>query len=570
MIENEFRVWGPPGTGKTTYLSTQIASAVEKSGGESVLVASFTRAAAAELVSRGLPIPREQIGTLHAHCYHALQRPDLAEKFLKNWNEEYPQYALGGEGIDLDDADAPLVVSGEGDRLMQECQLYRSRMQPMHTWPSENARHFYSRWTDWKTVNHLFDFTDLIETVVRDGAAAPGNPTIGFFDECQDFSRLEIELVRTWGKHMDQVIIAADDDQSIYSFKGADPKLLFGDPIPDSHRRVLAQSYRVPRRVHAFAAGLTGALSWREPKEYRPRDVEGFVSVQEGWNFNRIEEAVDEATDWIKGGYRVMFLASCSYMLRPLIKVLREQGIPFGNSYRTNRREWNPLAPSKGTSSVDRLLAFLQPQPDVWGERSRLWTRRELLLWTEMVKKNALPKNSRALLELLPDNDDPVPAERLEFIFGETIEPVIEGDLSWLQENLLAARTKALEYAFTVADHRGAVELRERPRVVVGTIHSVKGGQADVVFLMPDLSPASYAEGGRTAGMDNLLRLFYVGATRARSGLFLMGGVNQVHQFNLTHRVDKIQAGRYRILREFAGAPTHKGEDSDRYRADSS
>jgi superfamily I DNA/RNA helicase len=60
------------------------------------------------------------------------------------------------------------------------------------------------------------------------------------------------------------------------------------------------------------------------------------------------------------------------------------------------------------------------------------------------------------------------------------------------------------------------------PQVVVGTIHSVKGGQADVVYLFPDLSQAGDAQYNRGgAARDSVIRLFYVGLTRARETLYI-------------------------------------------------
>jgi superfamily I DNA/RNA helicase len=58
--------------------------------------------------------------------------------------------------------------------------------------------------------------------------------------------------------------------------------------------------------------------------------------------------------------------------------------------------------------------------------------------------------------------------------------------------------------------------------VVVGTIHSVKGGEADAVFLVPDLSTAgdaAYSRNGATR--DAVIRLFYVGLTRARETVYI-------------------------------------------------
>src|SRR5579885_1884867 len=64
----EFRIFGPPGTGKTTSLTRQIRRAVDRYGRDSVLVTSFSRAAAAELAGRDLPLSPDRVGTLHSHC----------------------------------------------------------------------------------------------------------------------------------------------------------------------------------------------------------------------------------------------------------------------------------------------------------------------------------------------------------------------------------------------------------------------------------------------------------------------------------------------------------------------
>ena len=70
----EYRVVGPPGCGKTTWLGDQVQQAVES--GMSVLISSLTKAAATEIGGRNLPISFDALGTLHSHCYHALGRPE--------------------------------------------------------------------------------------------------------------------------------------------------------------------------------------------------------------------------------------------------------------------------------------------------------------------------------------------------------------------------------------------------------------------------------------------------------------------------------------------------------------
>ena len=70
-----------------------------------------------------------------------------------------------------------------------------------------------------------------------------------------------------------------------------------------------------------------------EPIEYQPRDAVGEVRRMESWihNPSTVIQAVEQD---LADGKTVMALASCEYMLRPLIKELRERALPFHNPYR--------------------------------------------------------------------------------------------------------------------------------------------------------------------------------------------------------------------------------------------
>jgi len=87
----------------------------------------------------------------------------------------------------------------------------------------------------------------------------------------QDFTPLELALVRQWSGPMDKVMFAGDDDQCIYGFKGATPDAFLSPEIPPEHKRVLRQSYRLPAAVHAAADAWVRQLSRREPKDFAPR-----------------------------------------------------------------------------------------------------------------------------------------------------------------------------------------------------------------------------------------------------------------------------------------------------------
>ena len=78
-------------------------------------------------------------------------------------------------------------------------------------------------------------------------------------------------------------------------------------------------------------------------------------------------------------------------------------------------------------------------------------------------------------------------------------------------------------YPRKVLNKHGESGLVDDPKFLVGTIHSVKGGEADVVILMPDLSSAGWQEYQEYGPKrDSIIRLFYVGMTRAKETLIIM------------------------------------------------
>ena len=531
----EFRVFGPPGTGKTTFLSRQVRRAIEKE--KRVLITSLTRTAANEIVGRDLPIPPEWVGTLHAHCWHALGRPSIAQsasRISEDWNTQYEHYKLStGTHADVDDDSADPPVHGtDADRLMSQYQTYRARMQPIETAP-ENVREFAKTWEKWKQDNSLLDFTDLIETCLRDTQQAPGDPDILLVDETQDMDLLEMSLIRHWAQSADYLVTVGDPDQSIFTWRGADPTAFLEPPIPRSNIRVLPQSYRVPRAVHQHAMSWITQVSNREPVDYLPRDEEGQVRRLKH-NHRAATQVVQDAQNYLAQGKTVMFLATCSYILDPLIAQLREQGVPFHNPYRPTNGAWNPLAPRQGqVTASQRTLAFLQLSTNAE------WTAEDLRRWTDPIRsKEVLPRNGKKYIQLLAENSPggPVDWEVLQDLFSqETIQACLTGDLDWFQSHLLSGRSSGFTFPINIARRGNPSNLYERPKLIVGSIHSAKGSEADVVYLFPDLSkPGTYQwKSNKKQEADAVYRLFYVGMTRAKETLVICDPYQQNRQADL-------------------------------------
>lgn len=534
-ITSEYRIFGPPGTGKTTNLSRQIRRAVERFGPDSVLITSFSRAAATELAGRDLPVEPDHVGTLHSHCYRALGNPPIAEANVDDWNRDNPHLhitpvkkhgKLDGEDAVEDDDE----TEKDGDMWLKEMGRYRGLMLPPEAWPPA-LREFATRWQTYKDVHGFLDFCDLIERCLHDLRFAPKMPSVIFVDEAQDLNRMQLTLIRQWGQQTEYFIIAGDDDQTIYWFTGASPDAILIPEIPDDHKIILKQSYRVPRAVHAAANRLIHQVTRRQVKDYLPRAADGACSNVSGtWQVPEYA-LLRTAMDNLERGRTVMFLAACSYMLRPIIQVLRKNAIPFYNPYRRSNGFWNPLRLHQRGSAVNRVLALLVAHPG-FGQRHHRWTARDLALWAEwLTGKGVFRYGAKAHLQNRVASEA-ITYSDLEAVFEtaaiESLLGCFESDhralLSWWRSRVNGAMQNRIQFPVDIAAARGPQALLERPQVTVGTIHSVKGGEADVVILFPDLSHAGDAAYQRHGPpRDAVIRMFYVGMTRAREALYLAG-----------------------------------------------
>jgi len=509
----EFRCYGPPGTGKTHWLATQVERAAEKYAPEEIFVCSFTKAAAYEIANRvkkGL-VDEKNVGTIHALCYRALKRPHIAELNIKDWNEKYGHiWPIKKEGENS--LDEPEVDIKAEYTILNEYNLYRGRLEENRMPP--DVKRFAVHWEQWKKQNYLIDFTDMLVKAPR----YMPNMKVLLVDETQDCTPLQFKVLHEWGFFTKMFVVCGDDDQLIYGFAGARPGEMLS-PLPEGMTKVLSQSYRVPRAVHAFSDKWIKKLGNRRfPKEYHPRDADGEI-VKSPISMNETDVLIMEIRKDLAAGKKVMVLTTCGYMLETFIAQLREAGMVFGNPYRRTRGDWNPLGRKE---TKGRVVSFWELHQAMNGTNPEYLD--DPLLWIDLVEMIRTKDNLKhKTKKILKDWD----GER-ELLWHDLTEEklrlaVLEGNFEWLRKNVIKQYERQIGYITDVVLKHDIGILDKDPGLVVGTIHSVKGGEADVVYIFPDISKAAAIEcetSGRPA-IDSLIRTFYVGFTRAREKLVI-------------------------------------------------
>jgi hypothetical protein len=529
-------IYGPPGCGKTFFLTrmvNRIMAQVEYhslyNNTSPILLCSLTRTAAAEIASRTYQIPPQAIATLHAHGWRSQGRPAcINQEDIRLWNERYPLYRISSHTVDMEgESLSPLLEKKmTGNQLMFKYHRLRHMMIHRSKWPVEVLL-FADKWENWKAEVGKIDFSDMIEFA---SSRPPLDAKYILVDEAQDTSLLAFRMLERWGEYA-TLIYVGDPYQSLYEWAGAAPGKLL-DVQPGWQQQVLSQSYRVPEAVQKFSMGWIPKLSHFQPIEYLPRvdrtgkPVPGLVKHLDV-SLRDPAGIVQAAVQLAGNNHTVMLITSCNYMLNPLLKTLKERGVPFSNPWRRKEKGWNPLYAAQGISMAKQMLTLFHHQGPDW----KTLDLHQVIapLRTEGLMVHGAKVKIEKMAEDSPEHrirpsfasDLFTPEGRKLFLLFENDGEKFQGVRCWI-DHLINRHQGNARYCFQVLKNFGSGALEEEPRIFIGTAHSFKGAEADHVLLFPDLSPDAHRSFiTRGPGADEIIRTFYVAMTRPRESLYL-------------------------------------------------
>jgi len=279
------------GSGKTRVITYRIAYLIEQKGvmPESILAMTFTNKASAEMGERveklvgGLSIAKPVISTFHSFCVRMLRRDIEALRIPSAMPGQPPightkKFVIYDEGdqqsvvksimkrLGVDDKElTPRTVLGRiswaKNHMLDPQELYLRSADPK----TEKVAHLYEEYRKELRKANALDFDDLLLEAVRLLKSAPQvreyyNKRFQYLliDEYQDTNRPQYELMRMLAGEHHNVCAVGDEDQSIYSWRGADIRniLEFEQDFPEAKIIRLEQNYRSTQNILQGASAV--------------------------------------------------------------------------------------------------------------------------------------------------------------------------------------------------------------------------------------------------------------------------------------------------------------------------
>jgi DNA helicase-2/ATP-dependent DNA helicase PcrA len=572
------------GSGKTRVITHRIAHLVldRHVPSEAILAVTFTNKAAGEMKSRveallpGLAL-RSWISTFHSLCVRVLRRnAELAglwrDFVIYDEDDQLSAVRDALKGLDLSEKLHP------PRRLLSRISARKNSGRDPEEIDSDSIgaatfARVAERYRQALEAAHAVDFDDLLlkavallgsQPDVREGYRQRFQYVL--VDEYQDTNRAQYELIRHLVPPAGNVTVVGDEDQSIYSWRGADIQNILDFERDFAGAKVLRleENYRSSQAILDTASGLVAHNVKRKGKTLRAvrEGGEAVALHRAGDEYQEAAYVVERVALWRRQG-RCAVLYRLNSQSRLFEEALMRVGIPYavvgGVGFYARREVKDLLAYLRLLLNPRDGVAFariLNVPPRGIGQK----TAEEIDLrasqagtspWEAlgaMVDEAAVPGRALIPLRRFREMVDGLRSEAERLSLKKLVERTLEVtgySLALAQEdtkesqdrleNLAELLSAAADYETreenpTLAGFLDRVSLlsdadqiRDDAPVVLMTLHAAKGLEFESVFLVgleEGLVPHSRSLASPEA-LEEERRLCYVGMTRAMERLHL-------------------------------------------------
>ncbi len=350
-------VFAGAGSGKTRIITHRIAMLIERGVNPwEILAVTFTNKAAAEM--------RERVGKLHQEANRA--HISTFHSSCARWLREFAVHlGFRTDFTIYDDSDATSALKkivkdmfknielapyvSDMRTFLHDAKMYGllpAEVEQSHYFDSrkipQGAVEVYKRYQEYLHACQAMDFSDLIlnmllllrrNTQVADVLSKRYKYIL--VDEFQDTNPSQMELIeRLAGQHKN-LFVVGDDDQSIYSWRGASPANLinFQDKYPGAKRITMAENYRSAQNIIAAANAVIAHNKYRVEKELYSKVPAGppilyrFESDGEMEAWYVVDMLKQELNDFHYSDFAIFYRTNAQSRL--IEEALRRENIPY-------------------------------------------------------------------------------------------------------------------------------------------------------------------------------------------------------------------------------------------------
>jgi len=507
------------GTGKTRALTHRIAYGIAEGKflPESVLALTFTTKAAAEMGHRlrGLGVEGVATRTFHSAALRQLQHfwPEITGGYLPDIVASKGRIIAGAlEGLKIS-LDTAVLRDIAGDIEWRKVQGYSLEEYREHrparagglpgSLSLEVMLSIHERYESLKDEQSRIDFEDVLlacvgmleeETRVRDRIQAQYG--VFLVDEYQDVSPIQQRLLDAWLGKREDLVVVGDASQTIYTFAGASSSYLldFATRYPTASVITLERNYRssadIVQAANHVISGRPGAVVLRA-RDSPSTPIRRHIAASDQREADYIAQSIHNLLEQGRSGDDIAILTRFGAQSLLLETALASKGL---------------------STRVQGAKDYFE-QPHI--QRAVMEIRGAAVAGVEG--------------ELATVVDD-----ILHGIGFDGTPPDHAGAERSKYEDLLALRnlarsadpsTTVMEFSTMLTTRKSAGDSPSVGAITISTVHSAKGREWPVVFMMglaEGLFPISYAT--TDAAIEEERRLFYVGITRAREELELSMG----------------------------------------------
>ncbi len=295
------KIFGPPGTGKTTKL-IEIIKEYIKNGVLPSEIGFFTytnsaKNIAIERILETFPNFKKEdfngFKTVHAMAYQTLSanlelvnreqalafdpniqfkyvminEDDEASKQERAYHDVIDAASIGrSKLIPFEEYLRNLSIS-DAKRLNKWLRYpYNNQERPIYEEDIGKIVGYNNEWENYKREINVIDFTSMLELAVEQEHSIPFYKVL-VIDEAQDLNKLQFAVLEKLIAKSEAVYFAGDDDQAICEGMGASPETFLNYKAKSEY--ILSQSYRVPKNIHKKIFSLNGIIEKLDKKFLR-------------------------------------------------------------------------------------------------------------------------------------------------------------------------------------------------------------------------------------------------------------------------------------------------------------